>query len=139
MANQEAIRKWYIALKSGEYKQGKDRLRTGDTYCCWGVACEISGTGRWKNSKDLYSFSGVLALPPREVYEWLGVDLNESGTPRLLAIPPDRVEETVDLLETSNRKIDLALLNDRGGSFDLIADIIWYNYGEGDPPEVPGE
>ena len=32
---------WVNALRSGKYKQGKDRLRKNDSYCCLGVACEI--------------------------------------------------------------------------------------------------
>lgn len=39
--NVEALRKWVLALVSGEYKQGKGVLRRGDKYCCLGVACEI--------------------------------------------------------------------------------------------------
>ena len=35
--------KWLVALRSGDYKQGKDYLRRNDEYCCLGVAAEISG------------------------------------------------------------------------------------------------
>ena len=34
-------RKWIEALRSGEYKQGHNALRTGSGYCCLGVACEV--------------------------------------------------------------------------------------------------
>lgn len=34
-------RRWIEALKSGEYKQGKDQLCTGDAYCCLGVATHL--------------------------------------------------------------------------------------------------
>ena len=30
------------ALESGDYKQGRDRLRDGDDFCCLGVACDLS-------------------------------------------------------------------------------------------------
>lgn len=34
---------WVKALRSGEYKQGKNRLRVGtDNYCCLGVYCKIN-------------------------------------------------------------------------------------------------
>lgn len=37
--------KWVEALRSGEYEQGRGRLRVtdnaGDSFCCLGVACEI--------------------------------------------------------------------------------------------------
>lgn len=35
--------KWIAALRSGAYKQGKGRLRRGDSYCCLGVLCEVAG------------------------------------------------------------------------------------------------
>jgi hypothetical protein len=35
-------------LESGKYEKGVGRLRDGDTYCCLGVACDISGVGEWK-------------------------------------------------------------------------------------------
>lgn len=53
-ANRET---WCQALESGEYKQGRHRLRTienvGYSYCCLGVACELyqkaTGKGAWVN------------------------------------------------------------------------------------------
>lgn len=40
MLNENA-KKWVQALRSGEYKQGKDALRDNDKFCCLGVACEV--------------------------------------------------------------------------------------------------
>ena len=45
--NKEVKKIWLAALKSGEYKQGKGRLRRDrsgeqDTYCCLGVLCDLS-------------------------------------------------------------------------------------------------
>lgn len=41
--------KWVAALRSGEYKQGTDMLRTDDNcYCCLGVLCDIGGRGKWE-------------------------------------------------------------------------------------------
>jgi hypothetical protein len=38
--------KWLKALRSGEYKQGRSRLKkktdTGFEFCCLGVACEVA-------------------------------------------------------------------------------------------------
>ena len=40
--------KWIEALKSGKYKQVREILKRKDQgYCCLGVACEISGLGKW--------------------------------------------------------------------------------------------
>lgn len=35
--------KWVAALRSGEYKQGREVLRNGDQFCCLGVLCDIIG------------------------------------------------------------------------------------------------
>lgn len=41
---EEHRKAWIAALRSGNYKQGTQYLRrVDDTYCCLGVACEISG------------------------------------------------------------------------------------------------
>lgn len=45
----ELKEKWIAALESGKYQQAKGKLkRVGDTYCCLGVLCDISGDGEWK-------------------------------------------------------------------------------------------
>ncbi len=38
---------WTAALRSGKYKQGKDTLRRGDTFCCLGVLADLLGA-EWK-------------------------------------------------------------------------------------------
>ena len=49
----EAQERWVTALESGEYKQGRDRLRDGDDFCCLGVACDLSGLGEWTLNLNL--------------------------------------------------------------------------------------
>ena len=44
--------KWLVALRSGDYKQGKDYLRKGNEYCCLGVAAEISGDLRMTTTRN---------------------------------------------------------------------------------------
>lgn len=41
------IQQWIDALLSGEFKQGKGRLRTGDSFCCLGVACAVKDNTKW--------------------------------------------------------------------------------------------
>lgn len=98
MANQENVRKWVEALRSGEYQQGKGHLTVLDAdgnkfYCCLGVACEVSGVtepaGQVEspNTGDpILAWKGTLAyeaehdgddslfFPPQEVLDWLGID-----------------------------------------------------------------
>ncbi len=37
----EIKKRWIDALKSGEYKQGRGRLKDGGSYCCLGVLCDL--------------------------------------------------------------------------------------------------
>ena len=41
----ELKKKWIEALRSGKYKQGKNRLHRAEdnSYCCLGVLCEVAG------------------------------------------------------------------------------------------------
>jgi hypothetical protein len=74
---------WLEALRSRKYKQAKGTLREveangRESFCCLGVACEISGLGEWKGG------SYVITLPDgtrhvnhgnlsRIMKEWLGL------------------------------------------------------------------
>lgn len=40
--NAELKAKWIAALRSGEYKQGRGKLKRNDLYCCLGVLCEVA-------------------------------------------------------------------------------------------------
>lgn len=91
--------KWIAALKSGQFKQGKDRLKNKDKYCCLGVLREVSGyTGR--------TASGLLT-PRHRKRSWSSKSLVD-GLP-------------VDQQQT------LAEMNDGGYSFSKIADWIEEN------------
>jgi len=81
--NREA---WFEALESGEYEQNDEKLRKasfyeGYSYCCLGVACEISKLGEWTNnnvyrvgdeSNDVWLVSAV--------QNWLGL-VSDTGEP----------------------------------------------------------
>lgn len=110
--------KWVAALRSGKYKQGKDRLRTGDSFCCLGVLCDLVDRGSWTLSpqKSLASHADVFqhgrrdvqyACLPKEVTDTVGMK-TRTGT---FATSPG--ESTA-----------LDVLNDTGKDFDYIADLI---------------
>jgi len=56
---------WVEALESGRYRQGTGQLRVANTFgetlrmCCLGVACEVSGLGRWEPDTDNYVVDGA--------------------------------------------------------------------------------
>jgi len=86
--------RWLEALRSGKYKQGKQRLRKGDSFCCLGVLCDITDSSGWSGDEYL----GHTGLAPIDVLRGCGV-------------PFCAAEQ-------------LATLNDSGRSFEEIADYI---------------
>ena len=63
------------ALRSGRYKQGRNALRNQKgRFCCLGVACDISGLGKWviNNIYDKISYLGKASFLPKEVMAYYG-------------------------------------------------------------------
>lgn len=63
--NRDNMRKLIHALESGEYQQGRRRLRittgTVKRYCCAGVACDLAaadGVGSWTATDDVFRDAG---------------------------------------------------------------------------------
>jgi hypothetical protein len=92
--------KWVKALRSGEYKQGHNRLLTVDynsdeSFCCLGVLCEIHAQetgGYWKDGVGTWEYSNKSDILPDSVREWSGVrDANgrAAGLNRSLAFIND--------------------------------------------------
>lgn len=54
--------RWVAALRSGEYEQGRCRLRSHDDhYCCLGVLCAVVDNDKWiktDESKGYYHSGG---------------------------------------------------------------------------------
>lgn len=73
--HKDRIELWCQALESGKYRQTKQVLRSNAFHCCLGVACDISGIGKWDDDFDYITSSqaGSQVLP-QEVMEWLGVE-----------------------------------------------------------------
>lgn len=117
----ENAKKWVAALRSGEYRQTAGNLRVSDGYCCLGVACEISGLGRWVEGESVYAyeidgFEIEFVRLPRPVREWLGLrsSTGEFGSKSLERYGSDVRE--------------LTSINDGGATFAEIADIIEANW-----------
>lgn len=116
-----SVRKaWVEALRSGEYKQAHDALRSNGNFCCLGVLCDLAsrdGVGAWEDPTDAdhrtrfkTESNTDLMMPLPEVNEW-------AGAGRVPALNPWRVEGR-------GASIELAVLNDEGSSFEYIADVI---------------
>lgn len=106
----ERVKKWVAALESGEYKQGQFYLHDAEnqTYCCLGVACDLSGLGEWDDKTDYKSYG-------LNVWDWSDVAL------------PFPVMKYYGL--THKQEAELISLNDNGSSFKEIAKVIREAYG----------
>jgi len=107
-------RKLIEALRSDHYEQGKDALRIGAKFCCLGVYCDISPTGKWSQPTGedfLFTIKG---------------ESSESVLPRLLQRRLNWSSDSGTLILESRGGdvITLAHLNDNGMPFSQIADII---------------
>jgi len=81
--NPEVKEKWVKALRSGEYKQGREYLRKDDKYCCLGVLCDIYSKAKNTKWVQRHYIEGCTVHLPPEVFIWAG-----------LAEPSPQVSET---------------------------------------------
>lgn len=119
--NNERVKLLTDALRSGKYKQASGVLRSGDGYCCLGVACDIyrkhARKGKWVKARGGADYEFVIkgrdtelvegAYLPIPVMRWFGF-ADEKGT-------FDGVDLDIK---------DLTELNDEGESFKKIASVI---------------
>jgi hypothetical protein len=101
---QERLDKWLEALRSGDYKQTKRALSDNQGgFCCLGVACDLSGLGKWGVNKRGITYLNNEKFLPDQVMKYYGLR-NSMGA--------------------FSYKDCLASENDRGATFTEIADII---------------
>jgi len=110
------------ALRSGKYFQHTGSLRVGKgdpSFCCLGVACDISGRGMWaegakftSNDGDGRYYAASSNYLTHSVRRWLNWATVEGRT----ALP--------DRSLRSGYTLALDRLNDQEFNFDQIADII---------------
>ena len=78
----ENAQKWVEILRSDDYNQGVNRMKSDNGFCCLGVACDLYAQSHGKewdtlrNSTDdgwIYSFLGHQNRLPYQVQNWLGL------------------------------------------------------------------
>ena len=72
--------RWIEALRSGDYVQGQERLRTGDCYCCLGVLCDVIDPTLWKPDETFithYLYDGFSKILPDKIKDELGVSIGQ--------------------------------------------------------------
>lgn len=128
MNKEQFFDQWLTALRSGEYRQGRAALKSGDNFCCLGVACDVlakRGEGRWMNPEDESSIF---------VHHGFG---SSYGTNQDCAVLPQTVSRMLDISESGAFNVPnplngfadehwLTVLNDEGFTFAQIADVIEY-------------
>lgn len=73
--NPEVKAKWVAALRSGEYKQGREQLKYGNEFCCLGVLCDLYAKEHEVEFDDGLADYGS-ELPSDTVCEWAGLPKN---------------------------------------------------------------
>lgn len=111
MLTKQELLSWTNALRSGEYTQGQERLKTINpdgscSHCCLGVLCEIQGVPQ-KKFEDCYRFADAGCYLPTSIALEFGSD---EGVFADLGMP---------FLGGFN---SVAQANDEGVSFAEIAD-----------------
>jgi hypothetical protein len=111
-------KKWVEALRSGKYQQGRHALAFGGKYCCLGVLCEVaieSGLelpSGHSNRGRTYGEERNISTLPEEVSTWAFLKGSPAvGGQAMVSTPAGGFQY-------------LTILNDRGVSFDEIADMI---------------
>lgn len=112
--NAEPVKRWIVALRSGEYKQSMGALSKlnpdgSQSHCCLGVACIIFedelGLVRTDAPNNCVAYNSKYGNLPAVVAKFL--DITESGE-----------------YENLTKYGTLTGLNDRGVSFFVIADLL---------------
>ena len=119
----EDVKIWIAALRSGKYKQSRTALNGRDGFCCLGVLCDISGQGKWVERDDGISryvigdemYVTVLPAALCDHYE-----IPELGF--------DVPTEVIAKYTSFDCETSLAALNDRGATFEEIANILEDHY-----------
>lgn len=119
----EIKEKWLEALRSGEYKQAHARLKTGQTFCCLGVLCDLHRKEKpekrfWDETDE--SYLGDLHTLPTKVANWAGFKGKYKRNPLIKVTVGDttRTEPMADFNDGFVEPWWLAL------SFKELADLI---------------
>lgn len=126
--NPEVKQKWIDALRSGNYEQGSEKLRTVTGYCCLGVLCDLYSKeqgAEWEfrgldenthQTTDYWYFEDQSEFLPESVKEWAGLPVVN---------PSVRVDVTDNDDEDDWFYNDeIANLNDSGYTFNELSNVI---------------
>lgn len=126
---------WIQALRSGDYKQGRNKLQWDGNFCCLGVLCELSPVveAAYNPILEAVTYTSLIEAedrdenyPPAAAWIWAGwMDKNpfvETGPGQF----PDGSASSGGSPFMRGAGHYLSNLNDAGFTFDQIADVIEY-------------
>lgn len=117
---------WLSALESGNYKQGQGMLRSGDYFCCLGVAAKYVLGSEEANCKGVYSYDGSLFKLSDSGSKVLGLK-SSTGMVDLQFLSKEATKAVISIVEPLTDHVSLANLNDQGFTFSKIAALIREN------------
>ena len=74
---------WLDALRSGNYKQGKNRLRRDKYFCCLGVACDVYDSSQWWDEIEpsgIMTYLGNASSLPQNLFHYYGFKAHANST-----------------------------------------------------------
>lgn len=123
---------WVAALRSGEYQQGRNFLRTDEGFCCLGVLCDLAvkaGVADWGEPDVFPSIDGRVyddvracgdstGVLPTVVMRWAGLNTDSPEVGAVNGLDVNMLDDDLD-------EITLARLNDAHlFDFSMIADLV---------------
>ena len=133
MMNQQIKEKWIAALRSGEYNQSSNKLRSTQGFCCLGVLCDLYAKEhndseweyRYENEyhtqpTDYWYFNNESELLPQQVKNW--AELSNTNPSVEVVVTKEYYDDEDDTPDSYWQP--LSELNDEGESFNQIASMI---------------
>jgi hypothetical protein len=108
--NDDLFYKWISEMKSKKHIQSKKYMHYNNTFCPLGLLCDISNIGIWEDDfvdKNIKCYK-----------------IEGDEAPRAIHFPPRKVLDAISFHKKEERIIIsfIAVLNDRGATFEQIAD-----------------
>ena len=116
--NEKIKKQWIDALRSGEYKQGKNVLKKYDQYCCLGVLTDLfckATTDSQEKADNLMSNYSYWTKLGHSIAQWAGLSEEDP------LVPYEGVKYRISLLNDGTRVSSIPV---REHTFEEIADII---------------
>lgn len=113
---EEVMELWIEALRSGEYKQTKEKLKSkSGGFCCLGVLCDLAakdGGPQWEKDRyGVWKYKGeYIGDPPDYITDYIGITYNERS--RLILMNDDENKSFKKIADYIERELLPKVPND---------------------------